>query len=179
MKTASSFWLGADVWYTESDLFLGFDQTFKFEDRIKEIVSWYKKFDIDFGTFFFNEPFQTGNNFGPESVEYENKVKEIDQLVGYLLQRLENEDLLNKINIVMVSGTGMATVKGAVLFSSLTNITNINNSTTVYDVVSNIYPRSDSVVCLFVFISICLSLLTFTLFSFFNLMHRKINYIKI
>ena len=147
LKTASSFWLGGDVWYRESDLFLSYDQTFTFEERVKDIVSWYKKFDIDFGTLFFNEPYQTGNTFGPESVEYENKIKEIDQLVGYLLQRLENEDLLDSINIIIVSGSGMATVKNTITFSSLTSETNINLTTTAYDVVSNIYPKSDSVVC--------------------------------
>jgi hypothetical protein len=65
LKTASSFWLGGDVWYRESDLFLSYDQTFTFEERVKDIVSWYKRFDIDFGTLFFNELYQTGNTFGP------------------------------------------------------------------------------------------------------------------
>jgi len=166
LKTASSFWLGADVWYRESDLFLAYDQTFKFEERVKDIVSWYKKFDIDLGTLFFNEPYQTGNISGPESVEYENKIKEIDQLVGYLLQRLENEDLLDKINIIIVSGSGMATVKNTILLSSLTNETNINLPTTAYDVVSNIYPKSDSVVCFFILF----------IYLFFHSLTLKLNF---
>lgn len=74
LKTASIFWTGSDVWQRNPDIFLVYNNKYLFNERVTEIVTWYKKFQLDFATLYFNEPDSTGHQFGPDSEEYSNKV---------------------------------------------------------------------------------------------------------
>jgi predicted AlkP superfamily pyrophosphatase or phosphodiesterase len=71
----------------------------------------------------------------------------MDDILGYLITLLLRKNLLDKINIVLVSDHGMAKMAGTtVLVSSLVNTNLINSTRTVYGVVSNVHPVNDSVV---------------------------------
>jgi hypothetical protein len=49
LKTASSFWIGSEIFDRETDLFLNYASNYKLDDRIGEVVSWFSKFNIDLG----------------------------------------------------------------------------------------------------------------------------------
>ena len=38
-----------------------YDSKIEFESRCDEVVSWFKKFNMDFSTLYFNEPDSTGH----------------------------------------------------------------------------------------------------------------------
>jgi hypothetical protein len=61
LKTASSFWLGSEIYDAETDLFLNYDPAYKLEERFIEVANWYKKFDIDFGALHINDIYDAGN----------------------------------------------------------------------------------------------------------------------
>lgn len=83
---------------------------------------------MDFSTLYFDEPDTTGHGYGPLSIEYKNKVykklllvllkllpklnlhtkkiKELDIVLGYLINKLNEAKILEKLNIIIVSDHG-------------------------------------------------------------------------
>jgi hypothetical protein len=59
-KTGSFFWTGSEVWGRHPDIYFQYSTTLNYFDRCEEIVNWFKKFDMDFATLYFNEPDSTG-----------------------------------------------------------------------------------------------------------------------
>jgi hypothetical protein len=74
LKTASYFWTGSEVWPQTPDVYVIFDPKVDFKRRCDEIVNWFQKLNMDFITLYFDEPDAIGHEFGPESVQYQNKV---------------------------------------------------------------------------------------------------------
>ena len=60
LKTASSFWIGSEVFDRETDMFINYDSNYKIEERCDEVVNWYKKFNIDFGTLYIGDVYDAG-----------------------------------------------------------------------------------------------------------------------
>ena len=89
---------------------LKYDGSIPFRQRIDEIVNWFAdEYPINLGLLYFEEPDQTGHDFGPESSDIIEKVKELDGDIGYLLGKLEENDLLDDMNIIITSDHGMTT----------------------------------------------------------------------
>ena len=76
LKTFSFFWTGSEVWTRSPDIFVSYNNKYQFRTRCDMVVNWFKKFNIDFGTLYFNEPDHTGHQYGPDSKQYANKVFE-------------------------------------------------------------------------------------------------------
>ena len=81
-----------------------------FTRRVDTIVDWFADplYPINLGLLYFEEPDSTGHHFGPYSKEMDLKLSELNNLVGYLIKRLNDTGLLGKINIIMTSDHGMA-----------------------------------------------------------------------
>jgi predicted AlkP superfamily pyrophosphatase or phosphodiesterase len=76
------------------------------------------------------------------------KLLEMDKILEYLIQRLEQESILDNLNIVIVSDHGMASMlqNGTQLIGNYLDVSWIDSSKTIYGVVSNIYPKNESLV---------------------------------
>jgi predicted AlkP superfamily pyrophosphatase or phosphodiesterase len=77
LRTASSFWVGNDVYPRTPDIFLTYkpNNFYSLYDRADEVVSWLSsKMNMDFVNMYFDQPDTAGHAFGPDSVEYEAKV---------------------------------------------------------------------------------------------------------
>ena len=59
---------------------------------------------------YFNEPDHAGHVFGANSKEVNEKIKESDNILGYLLRSLTKLDIYNRTNILIVSDHGMVDV---------------------------------------------------------------------
>ncbi len=72
----------------------------------------------------------------------------MDKILEYLIQRLEQESILDNLNIVIVSDHGMASMlqNGTQLIGNYLDVSWIDSSKTIYGVVSNIYPKNESLV---------------------------------
>jgi ectonucleotide pyrophosphatase/phosphodiesterase family protein 5 len=75
LRTASSFWVGNDVYPRNPDIFLDYTPGLDMKDRVDELAEWFRKFDLDFACMYFDEPDKMGHAFGPDSDEYMNKVR--------------------------------------------------------------------------------------------------------
>ena len=74
----------------------------------------------------------------------------MDKTLGYLIRRLKEAELLNKINIVIVSDHGMATMESrTILIKDIVDTNLIDSKKSVYGIVGNIYPVNESVVIFF------------------------------
>ena len=106
-------WPGGDVkgqrakYYTPS-----FNESEPFKSRIDKIIKWFtaKSDPINFGALYFFQPDETGHQHGPESLEVAQVVGKLDTDLGYLLQSLEKNHLLNKMDIILTSDHGMTKV---------------------------------------------------------------------
>ena len=111
-RSGSIFWPGdrASVKGFLPYRYLTYDGSMPFRTRIDKIVSWFvDKYPINLGLLYFEEPDHTGHQFGPESKEIIEKVEELDGDIGYLLQKLEENGLLDDVNLIITSDHGMST----------------------------------------------------------------------
>jgi predicted AlkP superfamily pyrophosphatase or phosphodiesterase len=146
LKTASSFLPGSEVWLKNPDIFLPSSGLFSFESRCDELVNWFTKFQLDFATLYWNEPDMTGHYFGPDSKEYMDKIEQIDKSIGYLFEKLERANLLDQLNILIVSDHGMASMTDTLIIQDYVDMSLIDMSKTILEIVSHIWPSSDTVV---------------------------------
>ena len=117
---------GANVPIKNETAFVTFD--YALDDKlnwfvkINKFISWFldDKNAINFGVLYFGQPDETGHEFGPYSNEIANMLKNIDYIVGYLVQKLKYVGLYDRMNIIITSDHGMDT-------ASLDNSLNLND----------------------------------------------------
>lgn len=127
---------------------MAFNKNYNPYDRVNELVSWFQKFSLDLALMYFDEPDATGHTYGPDSVEYEKKIAEMDALFGHLINQLRSVGILNNMNIIVVSDHGMTTLKpGTEQFIYLQNYADayslVNTTKSVFSEVSNIFCKSE------------------------------------
>ncbi|CAF0724722.1 unnamed protein product [Brachionus calyciflorus] len=144
LKTASFFWAGSEVWQRHPDFFLKYDESKEWESRCDQIVSWFTKFDIDFGTLYFDEPDHAGHSYGPDSEQYYEAIYKLDETIGYLMKKLRQANMEQKMNVLIVSDHGMAQMNSTLIVSKYVSTNLINATKTVYGIVSNIWPKTDA-----------------------------------
>src|SRR5690625_8047963 len=64
--------------------------------------------DADFGTLYFSFVDSRGHTYGSESEEVDEAVREMDRLLGYIMEKMEEHGILEELNIVLLSDHGMA-----------------------------------------------------------------------
>ena len=70
------------------------------------------------------------------------KIVEIDNVLGYLMNKLTEAGLLDKMNILVVSDHGMAEMHTNLLLSDIVDENLVDKSKTVLNIVSSVYPRN-------------------------------------
>ncbi|XP_072913315.1 bis(5'-adenosyl)-triphosphatase enpp4 [Hemitrygon akajei] len=111
-KSGAAMWPGTDVFIhnTTPSYFLNYNHSTPFTKRVDHIIEWFtnSRGPINFGTLYWEEPDSTGHRNGPDSKELKNKLKEVDDNIGYLINRLRKTGLWNRVNIIITSDHGMA-----------------------------------------------------------------------
>ena len=115
ITTATYFWVGSEApiggyyptYYKE------YQNGINPIDKVDQAIDWLKLPILDrprLVCLYFNEPDHAGHVFGSNSDEVNEKIKESDNILGYLLRSLTKLDIYTKINIVIVSDHGMVDV---------------------------------------------------------------------
>lgn len=114
-KSGTMFWVGSEApiqnmrpthWKT-------YDGAFPDSARIDTIVHWLSRGDeqeIDFATLYYSFVDTQGHRFGPDSPEVIEAIKKADGLMGYLIEKLQQQKLDKETNIIIVADHGMAAV---------------------------------------------------------------------
>lgn len=122
--TASFFWPGSELKldFRRPDYFVPFNPKIPYRKRIDSVLSWLKlPYDKrpKFITLYFEETDSKGHDFGPYSPQIDSAIKLCDDLFGYLISGLRNINLLDSINIIVVSDHGMTEIdKKKIIFLS-------------------------------------------------------------
>ncbi|CAG09202.1 unnamed protein product, partial [Tetraodon nigroviridis] len=112
LKTATFFWPGSDVSIngTFPNLYKKYDRKIPFEDRVATLFQWLslpEEQRPDFYTLYLEEPDTSGHRYGPESSQVVEALKEVDGILGILMDGLIQRDLLHCVNLIIVSDHGM------------------------------------------------------------------------
>ncbi len=79
--------------------------------RIDTVVNWFTQTDkpnVDFATLYFSEVDTQGHGRGPNADSVNVYIEQADELLGYLVDRLEEKGIYDRTNIVIVSDHGMS-----------------------------------------------------------------------
>ena len=110
LRSGSLFWPGsmASVHGFLPTKYLAYNPEMTFQERVDIIISWYLDKDpINLGLLYYEHPDQEGHQFGPESDNMTKTIQNLEELTGYLLNSLEKNKLLDKINVILTSDHGM------------------------------------------------------------------------
>lgn len=113
--TASYFWVGSeiDIEYRRPHYYHRYDSNRPHLERIEGIIEWLQLPEDErpqFLTLYYSDVDSEGHRTGPYSDELNRSIALVDSLMGVLLDRLEDIDMLDQINIILVSDHGMTEV---------------------------------------------------------------------
>ncbi|XP_064603671.1 ectonucleotide pyrophosphatase/phosphodiesterase family member 5-like [Liolophura sinensis] len=109
-RSGSVFWPGCGAVQKGRlpSKYLLFDKRMDFNTRVDILVSWFvSKEPINLGLLYINEPDHTGHKYGPNSTNLVKKIKELDGVLGYLINKLKKHGIWDDINIIVTSDHGM------------------------------------------------------------------------
>lgn len=115
VKSASYFWVGSEApikGYLPS-IVKAYDHNFPFKARVDSVMNWLQlplEERPHLVMLYFHEPDSAGHKFGPESAEIISVIKNMDDILGYILAEIKKLDIADDINLVLVSDHGMTTI---------------------------------------------------------------------
>ncbi|XP_028843754.1 bis(5'-adenosyl)-triphosphatase enpp4 [Denticeps clupeoides] len=111
-KTAAAMWPGTDVRIQNSTPthFFKYNPHVTFQERLGNLTKWMiEDSSVKFSILYWEEPDRTGHISGPENkAAMTTALKEVDDNIGILMDRLKQAELWEKINVIIVSDHGMA-----------------------------------------------------------------------
>jgi ectonucleotide pyrophosphatase/phosphodiesterase family member 5 len=115
IRTASYFWPGSELnlEYRRPSYFHHYDHDRPHIDRVDGVVGWLSlpvHERPQFITLYFHDVDSEGHRTGPYSDETNRAIALVDSVLGILIHRLEEIDMLDKTNIIVVSDHGMTEV---------------------------------------------------------------------
>ncbi|XP_067427742.1 ectonucleotide pyrophosphatase/phosphodiesterase family member 1 [Thunnus thynnus] len=111
-KTGTFFWPGSDVDIngTYPNFYKSYDKKIAFEQRVETVFEWLSLPQgerPDFITLYLDEPDSAGHRYGPASKQVIEALKNVDRIMGMLMDGLKQKNLHNCVNIIIVSDHGM------------------------------------------------------------------------
>ncbi|MBO6792859.1 MAG: alkaline phosphatase family protein [Balneolaceae bacterium] len=113
VRAGTMFWVGSEapIQNMRPTHWKRYDGSMPNQDRIDSVLKWMTlgtEKEVDFGTLYFSFVDDAGHRFGPESEEVIQAIKQADELIGYLQQRIAELGLTDQINKILVADHGMA-----------------------------------------------------------------------
>lgn len=114
-NAGTMFWVGSEapIQDIRPTFWKKYDESMGDSARIDSVVKWMtlnNEKEIDLATLYFHFVDTQGHRFGPDSPELVEAVERADDLVGYLMNRLDESDLNEITNLMIVSDHGMSSV---------------------------------------------------------------------
>jgi len=111
--SATMFWPGseASINGVRPTKWIDYDGSVDNYVRIDSVMNWLDpagEVNADFATLYFSDVDSRGHSYGPNSSEVDEAVVEADQLLGYLLDKIDELNLTDQLNVLITSDHGMA-----------------------------------------------------------------------
>ncbi|CAN1566007.1 Enpp domain containing protein [Flavobacteriaceae bacterium] len=113
VKAVCFYWPGSDTGVKSASIFKAYDESVSYESRINTVIDWLQLPEAErphFITLYFEQPDETGHNYGPLSTENRKMVPKVDAVIGQLMQKLDALPIGKEINLIVVSDHGMTTI---------------------------------------------------------------------
>ncbi|OWF48846.1 bis(5'-adenosyl)-triphosphatase enpp4-like [Mizuhopecten yessoensis] len=112
LSSGTMFWPGSEVEIQgiHANKWYNYNESITFDQRIDIVIDMLKNDKYNFVTTYFHEPDRTGHRYGPDSQEVVDKITEMDELLGTILDKLIKNGLQDKVNFILTSDHGMAEV---------------------------------------------------------------------
>lgn len=111
MDAGTFFWVGSEAPFdgVRPTHWVEYDSSISHRDRVEEVVEWLTDDDpVDFATLYFASPDGAGHEHGPDSSGVADTLRQLDNQIGRLTNRLESQGLWpDGINVLFVSDHGM------------------------------------------------------------------------
>lgn len=115
VKTASFFWVGSEapIGGIHPTYWKKYDESVTYHERIDSVIKWLgyptsKRPELV--TLYFDEPDAISHDYGPVSPETGKVVESLDSLMGVLRSKLATLPDADRINLIILSDHGMASV---------------------------------------------------------------------
>ncbi|XP_071090159.1 ectonucleotide pyrophosphatase/phosphodiesterase family member 5-like [Haliotis cracherodii] len=149
LKTGTYYWPGSEVEIqgVRPDFWFPYKDDTPYKERVDTVMDWFKTKGVQMATLYYPEPDHTGHGYGPDSQQVRDKVKYMDGILGYLVQKLKENDLENEVNVIITSDHGMVAIDNV---NKVVDITDHVNMTQVeripiYGPVMQIQPKEGQV----------------------------------
>lgn len=111
--SVTMFWPGSEATINgvQPTRWKEYDGSVEVFSRIDTVMNWLDpagEVNADFATLYFSEVDSRGHAYGPGSPEVDEAVVEADSMLGYLLDKIEELNLTNQLNVLITSDHGMA-----------------------------------------------------------------------
>jgi predicted AlkP superfamily pyrophosphatase or phosphodiesterase len=115
-RTASYFWPGteAEISGKRPTFWEPYDGDVPNSKRVDTVLSWLDLPMVKRPTFialYFSDVDTAGHDFSPDSGEVAEAIAAVDTAIGQLIQGLKSRGIYDKVNLIVVSDHGMATLK--------------------------------------------------------------------
>jgi len=122
LPTATLSWPGseAEILGVRPSRWSVFDGARPMLERVQTVLGWLSESDATrprLATLYFEHPDSAGHHNGPHSPEVRAAMREVDAAIGTLIDGLETRNLLDQVNIIIVSDHGMAEVPASQLIA--------------------------------------------------------------
>jgi len=112
VKAASFYWVGSEapIMATYPSFWKPYDHSFPFHQRIDTVMAWLQlpeKERPHLITWYVNEPDSKGHYLGPHNPELGKTIIYLDSLLGVFMDKLEQVEFAENINVIITSDHGM------------------------------------------------------------------------
>lgn len=110
IRSASYFWVGSEIPDEghHPDYYLPYKESVPFEDRVDQVLDWLKLPEQErphIITLYFSSPDHEAHRYGPLSDEAQAAAKAVDQMLGRLMDGIDQLSL--PVNVILVSDHGI------------------------------------------------------------------------
>lgn len=114
-KSGTMFWVGSEtpIQDMRPTRWKRYNESMPDSARIDTVVKWLSygnEKEVDFATLYFSFVDARGHRFGPNSPEVVEAIERADNLVGYLIESMNQKELSGITNLMIVSDHGMAEI---------------------------------------------------------------------
>jgi len=114
-QAGTMFWVGSEtpIQDMRPTHWKSYDGSMPDSARIDSVVKWLSygnELEVDFATVYFSFVDSRGHRYGPDSPEVVEAIRRADDLVGYLIEKMNQSRLKEYTNLMIVSDHGMAEV---------------------------------------------------------------------
>jgi predicted AlkP superfamily pyrophosphatase or phosphodiesterase len=119
MRSASFFWAGseAQIQGVRPSYYLKFEKSFPNSKRVEQVLAWLHlppKQRPHFITLYFSDTDTAGHQYGPDSPQVSDAVRELDREIGRLVNGIKESKL--PVDLIVLADHGMAKVKGPAIY---------------------------------------------------------------